>query len=135
LARQFTNVAATSASNAWAVGSTGSANAHHTPDRALERQDLDHSPQHVGDTTLNAVTVISGDNAWAVGRGTVGHSASALALHWNGSKWAIVPGANPDGDAQLIGVTASWRHNIWAVGTTDYSSTLIAHWNGKSWSS
>lgn len=38
-----------------------------------------------------------------------------------------------DGNTLLWGVSAVSGDNIWAVGTTDYTSTLIVHWNGKSW--
>jgi hypothetical protein len=30
-------------------------------------------------------------------------------------------------------VTAIAPNDVWAVGTTDYSSTLIEHWNGAAW--
>jgi hypothetical protein len=34
----------------------------------------------------------------------------------------------------LWGVSAVSRTSIWAVGSSDYASTLIVHWNGKTWS-
>jgi hypothetical protein len=172
-------IAATSASNAWAVGQTGSADPQtfieHWNGKAWARVS---SPNVTGATgsTLKSVTVISSDNAWAVGTATMPGSAKALTMHWNGSQWTIVPGNTPDGDAGLLGVLATWtnggpkcqtliehwnsvrwkvlpspnppsgylnllwaasatsRDSIWAVGTTDYASTLIVHWNGAAWS-
>jgi hypothetical protein len=57
-----------------------------------------------------------------------------LTAFWNGRHWRLVNNPTPGGDAQLLGVAASWTHNIWAVGSTDYASTLIMHWNGSAWS-
>jgi hypothetical protein len=34
---------------------------------------------------------------------------------------------------RLYGVAATSPRNAWAVGTTDYQSTLIARWNGQAW--
>jgi hypothetical protein len=62
------------------------------------------------------VTAISSDNAWAVGSATMPGSAKALTMHWNGKRWTIVPGTTPGGDSALLGVLATWTHNIWAVG-------------------
>jgi hypothetical protein len=30
-------------------------------------------------------------------------------------------------------VVAISPDDVWAVGTTDWSSTIIEHWNGKTW--
>ena len=85
----------------------------------------------------NSVAAVSGSDVWAVG--TAG--PNALAEHWNGSSWSIVPTPNPSGSgvqAQLLGVTAVTSSNVWAVGfsaslTTDYA-TLAEHWDGSTWS-
>jgi len=138
-------VAATSAGNAWAVGQTGSADQQtlieHWNGKAWTRVP---SPNVTGasGSTLKSVTAISADNAWAVGSATMPGSAAALTLHWDGRQWAIVPGNTPDGDAALLGVLATWTHNIWAVGIIHPSTcshggpncqTLIEHWNSKRW--
>jgi hypothetical protein len=34
----------------------------------------------------------------------------------------------------LLGGSAVSRGDIYAVGSTDYASTLIIHWNGTAWS-
>jgi hypothetical protein len=56
-------------------------------------------------------------------------------MHWNGTAWSVVPSPNPAAylDAYL-GVDAISAKDAWAVGTTNWASTLIAHWNGKAWS-
>jgi hypothetical protein len=33
-----------------------------------------------------------------------------------------------------VGVAIISRSDVWAVGSTDYETTLILHWNGTSWS-
>jgi hypothetical protein len=56
--------------------------------------------------------------------------------HWNGTRWSVVPSPNPPAgylDA-FLGVVAISGCDAWAVGTTDFASTVIAHWNGHIWS-
>ena len=48
--------------------------------------------------------------------------------------WTVVPSPNRAYLNVLEGVAIISRDNAWAVGTTDYSNTLILHWNGTSWS-
>jgi len=140
---QFTGVAALSPSSAWAVGQTGESS-EGTGQRTL----IEHwngkawtrvpTPNEGIMSTLRAITVVSADNAWAVGSyiATDGTNRT-LALYWNGKAWTVVPSATPGGDAQFLGVTASWTHNIWAVGYTNPTrcghgpqcQTLIEHWN------
>jgi len=94
------------------------------------------SPDPYGNQ-LSSVAAVSNSDVWAVG--TTG--ANALAEHWNGSSWSIVPTPKPAGSgvqAQLLGVTAITSSDVWAVGfsaspTTDYA-TLAEHWNGSAWS-
>jgi hypothetical protein len=142
---QFTGVAATSASNAWAVGQTDSAD----PQTLIEHWNGKNwtriSSPNVADSTasnLKSVTAISSDNAWAVGSTSLGGSQKALTIHWDGKRWTIIPGNNPGGDVALLGVLATWTNNIWAVGFTNPSTcsnggpkcqSLIEHWNGARW--
>jgi hypothetical protein len=144
---EFHGVAATSPSNAWAVGNAG-------PNTGVSDQTLiEHwngrswtrvpSPAAGISSQLTAITVVSADNAWAVGYYTAANGTyHTLVLYWNGRRWTLVPSDTPGGDAQLLGVTASWTHNIWAVGITNPTrcsnggpqcQTLIMHWNGVRW--
>jgi hypothetical protein len=41
----------------------------------------------------------------------------ALILHWNGTKWARVPGPHPGTTSDLFAVAAASASNAWAVGT------------------
>jgi hypothetical protein len=47
----------------------------------------------------------------------------------------VLPSPNPpSGYLNLLwAASATSRDNVWAVGTTDYGSTLIVHWNGTAW--
>ncbi len=141
-------ISATSATNAWVVGSF-STNHFNLGARAL----IEHwngSSWHVvasptapqGDSTLSGVAAISPTNAWAVGD-TFNDSNSditqPLIEHWNGSVWATVVSPTVAGGAYLTGVTALSATDIWAVGSS-YSTgqtlptqTLILHWDGKGW--
>jgi hypothetical protein len=131
-------VAATSTSNAWAVGfyftSTGRQKTivDHWNGTAWRRVT---SPNRSGDNNLVGVgvAVTSSTNAWAVGASL--SVRRTLIEHWNGTAWTIVPSPSRGGPA-LSGVAATSRHNAWAVGsyfngTAD--QTLIEHWNGTDW--
>jgi hypothetical protein len=134
-------VAATSASNAWAVGEREAHNKAHTlvehwNGRAWTVQS---SPDpDTGTRTLLSISAISASNAWAVGYRTTAHNVKrTLILHWNGSKWSEQTSPNPGiGDNALRGVAATSATNAWAVGiqfTHVRDTQLILHWNGTSW--
>lgn len=143
---QFSAVAALSASNAWAAGYAGDAN-EGTGQTLIEHWDgktwtTVPTPTDGKASFLQSITVISSDNAWAVGYYIAADGTyQTLALYWNGQHWTIVPSQTPGGDGQFLGVTASWTHNIWAVGIRNptrcggglHCKTLIEHWNSKRW--
>jgi hypothetical protein len=128
----WTGVAATSPTNAWAVGEGSTPIVHWNGTTWTPVS----SPS--GSDPLNAVTATSATNAWAVGS----PGSSPLILHWNGKRWTQVP--SPGGNG-LAAVTAISATNAWAVGCTGLPSgkcglndlpgekTLILHWNGKTW--
>lgn len=137
-------VTATSASNAWAVGTYSDGTGmltliEHWNGRTWKRV---KSPSPAGDfgNALNAVSAVSVTNAWAVGYGVNSFSRGDATLieHWNGRAWRTVKSPNPGGllGNNLYGVTATSARNAWAVGTWDNGTanhTLIIHWNGKTW--
>ncbi len=141
---EFSGVAALSPSNAWAVGWTGY-NSQGVQQGLIEHWNgkawtLVPSPNQPNSTVtvLHGVTAVSADNAWAVGNSIAGGRSEALTLYWNGEHWTLVPASTPGGDDELIGVTASWSHNIWAVGYRNpdlcgnggpQCQTLVEHWN------
>jgi hypothetical protein len=134
-------VAAASASDAWAVGTSIAGPALHgvilhwngtTWKRGA-------TPAHQPDGYLLGVTASSASNIWAVGQTNSGNCSSrcdTIIEHWNGCMWTVVPSPNPPSSYlnSLSGIAIVSRDNAWAVGTTDYSNTLILHWNGTSWS-
>jgi hypothetical protein len=144
----FTAVAATSSSDAWAVGSTGPAS-EGTGQRTLIEHwngrtwSLVPSPNVPGSSAnfLKGIAAVSSHSAWAVGGSPVGGPFKTMVLYWDGAHWTLVPSPTPAGDAILSAVTATWTHNIWAVGLTHLShylcgpncQTLVEHWNSKKW--
>jgi hypothetical protein len=125
-------VAATSARNAWAVGSTGSGRpliVHWNGSTWAKVAD----PGFSGMASLTGVAAVSASDAWAVGS-TSGRQT--LILHWNGSTWGRVASPSPGpaklGDS-LMGVAATSGGNAWAVGSMGSDKALILHWDGSSW--
>jgi hypothetical protein len=136
---RFYGVAATSASNAWAVGLQGGNGLimRWSGQSGVYRWRVS-STQAVG--FYSAVAATSVGNAWSVG-GTNWFSPQTLVEHWNGTTWTQVPTPTPDGTAYFDGIAATSADNAWAVGVigdgpaVDGSvDPLIEHWNGKSWS-
>ena len=139
-------VTAISAQDAWAVGN------YFSRTNGAEETLIDHwngtkwtvasnpNPSS-SENGLNGVTAVSASNVWAVGQyiPNGGGNTEPLIEHWNGSKWAVVPGPTPGaGAAALLSVAASSANSIWAVGSSTNSSgntqTLIEHWDGSIWS-
>ena len=93
-------------------------------------------------STLNAISVISANDVWAVGSSLYPNGVQqTLTEHWNGTSWNIIASPNPSGlpISYLAGVSASSSNDVWSVGDALHSDgsnlqTLIEHWNGSSWS-
>jgi hypothetical protein len=144
----LSGVAAISATDAWAVGWTGTG-----PDFGGTSQTLiEHwngnawtrvpSPGNVPGvrTVLNAVAAASPHNVWAVGSTHLGGANKAFIVHWDGTAWNRVLAPTPVPGVSLLGVTATSPRDAWAVGQTAYKNacgpkcaTVIEHWNGSSW--
>ena len=94
---EFLNsVAATSASNAWAVGSIGTRPLVLHWNGARWGKPRVAIPAGSTSAKFTSVTAISATNAWAVGRANYLHGASKMLIeHWNGSKWTLVSVPNP----------------------------------------
>jgi hypothetical protein len=140
-------VAATSPTNAWAVGN------YYDPVLQEGLTLIEHwngtrwlqvpspNPSSVGINDLFGVSAVGTNNAWAVGVYHNGAAYQNLILHWNGAGWTQVPVPNPGGPARanfLQGVTATSTANAWAAGSyeipSDGEATLTLHWNGVKWS-
>jgi hypothetical protein len=80
---------------------------------------------------------MSSSDVWAVGSAVSAPSTAlnALAEHWNGSSWSVVPVPLPAGTpvSALLGVSARASNDVWAVGNAN-GHTFTVHWNGSAWS-
>jgi hypothetical protein len=99
---------------------------------------------------LTGAAAITPSDAWAVGnRNTVSSHgvilAEPLAEHWDGTKWSVIPTADPGGGCNtLASVAAVTSNDVWAVGDVYYEisscgngrnfPTFIEHWDGVAWS-
>jgi hypothetical protein len=121
-------VAATSSSNAWAVGAYQTAGGGknlilHWNGRAWKQV---ASPSPGTSPVLMGVAARSGTDAWATGSYNAGGGQKTLIVHWDGRAWKQVGSPNPGTVNELAGVAAVSASNIWAVG--DFGSqVMIAH--------
>lgn len=131
-------VAATSASNAWAVGASGTGPATKTLllhwNGTRWSQVTNPKPALGG---LSAVDAVSADNVWAVGY-TSNAAVTAfkpLVMHWNGTKWSVQAGV--PAIAGSLTAVAVRGNDVWAVGGTDGnpsgSPPLVLHRTGNRW--
>jgi hypothetical protein len=158
---QLSGVAATSPTNAWAVGSynSGAVNQtliEHWNGRAWKVQPSRNPGGSANDNQLSGVVATSPTNAWAVGSYNKGMTIQTLVEHWNGKKWSVQPSPSPASPCTVAGpltqaarvlkgrpaigllsVAATSSSNAWAVGircaSTGGTRTLVEHWNGKVW--
>jgi hypothetical protein len=140
---QLVGVAATSPTNAWAVGYnfSGVVGSLQT---VIERWNgsawtVQPSPKR-SHSQLSGVAATSSTNAWAVGGHAVNlYLVKNLIEHWNGKAWKVQTSPTVRSTAirsKLSGVVATSSTNAWAVGGyTEHrvGKTLIEHWNGKAW--
>jgi hypothetical protein len=115
------DVAATSATDAWAVGSP----TLHWNGTAWTRP---HFPARVASILGDAygVAATSRTNVWIVRSGWI--------VHWNGRRWkAVAP--NIGIPYALSGISATSAKNVWAVGNLDQKEVagVMLHWNGRRW--
>jgi len=121
---QLNGVAATSASDAWSVGS-------YSNPKFLARTLIEHwdgtrwcrvASPNVGTqaNSLHGVTTISPADAWAVGSYNAAAGGTyTLIEHWNGTTWSRVKSPNPSVPYlynYLTGVAAKSPSSVWAVG-------------------
>jgi hypothetical protein len=141
-------VAASSATDAWAVGEFEGTDslehplAEHWNGSSWTTTQMPTPGQQ--DNSLSGVAELSPTNVWAVGAQTNGAGAThPLIERWNGAQWSVVPAPNITAtSATLSGVAGSSAGDVWAVGdaTTITNQNiaiqlpLLLHWNGSSWS-
>jgi hypothetical protein len=135
----FTSVRALAPDDVWAVGVISFANSGLTPFRADEtftehwngsRWSVVAAPDVTVQETRNAagddLDAVGGSTGdlWAVGRA---QPIGTLALHWNGTAWAVVPSPQTGENGYLDAVLDLGADNVWAAGDE------IDHWDGHAW--
>ena len=132
----FYGVAATSAGNAWAVGSS-KFNTYLIMHWNGSRWTVSHYGHGSAVSEFIGVAASSASNAWAVGdtAGAATLVPHTLAEHWNGKFWKWFYTPSPGGNASLRGVAVTSARNAWAVGVirSGHGEPLIEHWNGTAW--
>lgn len=128
-----------SASDIWAVGSSGStvaAVALHWNGSAWSSVPPP-VPAGASGVQLNRIEVIPGTTQFiAVGYYVKASGFFPYAVEWTGSAWQVMSTpTSPQGE--FLGVVARSASNAWAVGDANPAATnpqsLIDHWNGKTW--
>jgi hypothetical protein len=123
-------VAATSASNAWAVGTTGRGALIERWDGTSWRWVRGPAAAAPGGA-LHAVAARSATDAWAVG--TI--DGTTLTEHWDGKTWTRVPSPSPARAVAgnvLTSVATISASDAWAAGYAG-NNTVLLHWDGRSW--
>ncbi|HYO49240.1 MAG TPA: S-layer homology domain-containing protein, partial [Chloroflexia bacterium] len=93
-----------------------------------------------GDNELYAIEAIAPNDVWAVGQWRNGFvdPFQTLFMHWDGTAWSQVTGANPGSASnQLYDVSGSSADDVWASGLMydgSQTSPLVEHWDGAQWS-
>jgi hypothetical protein len=138
----LTGVAATSQTDAWAVGSFEQGEISRTLAEHWDGSSWSIVPTpNVGTGTngLGSVAALAPDDAWAVGFYDDLTTFRTLVEHWDGTSWTVVPSPNQGaGENALTSVVALATDDMWAVGYREDSSpsprvTLAEHWDGTSW--
>jgi hypothetical protein len=148
---EFSAISALSANDIWMVGNVSidhpNASAANELKPAIEHWDgqqwqvvTSPDPGGIFDV-LNAVTVLSANDVWAVGATdqtvhTEYGQGQNLIEHWNGKKWRIIASSQSPQKLTLTGITAVSPDDVWAVGITHngVQNGVLAHWDGQRWS-
>lgn len=125
-------VAATSPSDAWAVGEQ---------DDGAYIQHWDGTSwtavQTPGGRYLRGVAAASASDAWAVGCCSGRNGYRPLAMHWDGTSWSMVasPGLGRQTPCKFTAVTALPGGASWAAGTCwgGEGPGFIQRWDGTAW--
>jgi hypothetical protein len=119
------DVAAVSASDVWAVGTTGaphadySARTEHWDGTRWSRIAAPNGPFDA--SSLLGTSASSSNDAWAVGLSFPqggGGQASTLTEHWDGSQWSVIPSTDVDFYNAFLSVASLSPTDVWAVGSS-----------------
>lgn len=124
---------AASGANGAATAPT-TAGAATTPAGALPAWGSETVPQEgSGRSELRGISVLSTNEAWAVGNAGFQYDESAAPLveRWDGSTWSVVDVPDVSG-AVLNAVVAVGPEDVWMVGAFNTTrESLILHWDGR----
>lgn len=132
-------IAASSARNAWAVGAPldprrGAAFTLRWNGKTWKQVPI---PKPGQDEQLRGVAVRTVADAWAVGQSGVAYHFRPVILRWNGTSWTRVASPNPSSNCEVADVAATSATNAWAVGDCivdgDVDVAMVLHWNGHAW--
>ncbi len=135
-------VAIVAPDDVWMAGDNG-ALPPHSPQAAMWHWDghalvpVD-APSPGRSSGLNALTVVSPTDIWAVGAMTPAHGRTrALIEHWDGRHWHLRPAPNLSYAYALNGVSALTSDDAYGVGSIKdhrfHSSSVTLHWDGSDW--
>jgi len=108
-----------------------------------ENWQIVNSPNMGSDNNIvSALSGVSTNDVWATGWFTLQGTqiSHGLTMHWDGSRWSIVPNPNPGTRSFFIrAVSAVSTNDVWNVGYTadkngNNHRTLTEHWDGSQWS-
>jgi hypothetical protein len=128
-------VAAVSAADIWAVGSSNngsgfSALIEHWNGTAWTV--VPGAPLlGTGFNFLSSVAAVSPSDVWAVGR--MFRHPTPVIEHWDGTSWTQVAQPVSGYDSSLNSISAAGASDIWAVGEQNLNQTVTEHWNGTAW--
>ncbi len=148
LSGYFTDVACPTATRCFAVGRTFATNstktlAEHWDGKKWSIVAVPNvaKTSQLGGTFLSGVACSSATSCFAVGYSATKKgnrlARTPYAAHWNGTKWAIVPSANPSGNtySELESVSCLAGNTCIAVGhaqpAVSGAKPLFERWNGK----
>lgn len=83
-----------------------------------EQFETPFSIPHTSGALLYSVVAIASDDVWAGGLwpAPTGSGIDALVMHWDGSRWEVVPTPRVDYGQEIQGMAARGPNDIWAVG-------------------
>lgn len=125
----FTSVTAINASDVWAVGILGDSRTILLEHWNGHSWNLVQGPANPQFASFYGIAAASAHNIWAVGG-----NVPTGTIHFDGTKWSMVPSPNgPYSDNILSGVAVVSAGSVWAVGSSGDSSidvyaTLIEHY-------
>jgi hypothetical protein len=134
-------VAAIAANDVWAVGGSSDGGAYPTLTMHWNgtRWSVVSSPNPGSKgNSLSAITAIAANDVWAVGSySTTMPQYYTLTIHWDGTRWTLVPSLAGSQLINLAGVSAVSSNDVWAVGSGDSGTArrvaITIHWDGINW--